>query len=95
MVTKGGGPGVRAIGQGGLWKGVSSQGPRGGFERGAADKGQGGSAQKLSKMVEEGGNRRAVEGASKNWVNGVLRKVSKEGQYGPEHVKKPPSAFFH
>jgi hypothetical protein len=46
-------------------------------------------------MVEEGGNRRAVEGASKNWVNGVLRKVSKEGQYGPEHVKKPPSAFFH
>ena len=62
---------------------------------GAADKGQGGSAQKLSKMVEEGGNRRAVEGASKNWVNGVLRKVSKEGQYGPEHVKKPPSAFFH
>jgi hypothetical protein len=42
MVTKGGGPGVRAIGQGGLWKGVSSQGPRGALKGGAADKGQGG-----------------------------------------------------
>jgi hypothetical protein len=68
---------------------------KGGFERGGSRQGPRGSAKKLSKMVEEGGNRRAVEGASKNWVNGVLRKVSKEGQYGPEHVKKPPSAFFH
>ena len=53
-----GGPGVRAIGQGGLWKGVSSQGPRGAFKGGQQTRAKGGqhkSCQRWLRKVETGG----------------------------------------